>query len=118
MTSKLIADRRLDSTEDKADRVADVIRKCKAVDMPDKIAMDELEAAIEYLRGITPDVFLSMHGVGYVKAWKYGSKFWLECQRADGEWYHGVFFDPAPILDVCKRYFNALQTGEDLLGVM
>lgn len=86
--------------------------------MPDKNEMDKLDALIEQLRAITPDVILLSHGVGYVKAWKHGNMFCLECQRADGAWYHGAFFEPSQILPICKRYFDALQTGDDLLGVM
>lgn len=86
--------------------------------MPDKIVMDKLDNLIEHLSAITPDVFISSREVGYVKAWKYGNMFCLECQRADGAWYHGVFFEVLRILPICERYFDALQTGEDLLGVM
>lgn len=86
--------------------------------MPDKIVMDELDNLIERLSAITPDVFLSSREVGYVKAWKHGNMFCLECKRADGMWYHGRFFEVGQILSISKRYFDALQIGEDLLCVM
>lgn len=86
--------------------------------MPDKIAMGNLDNRIEHLSAITPDVFLSSREVGYVKAWKHGNMFFLECKRADGLGYRGCFFEVGLILHISKRYFDALQSGEDLLGVM
>jgi hypothetical protein len=71
MSTKIDYRMELVAREDRADRVAETIRKCKG-----------------------------------------------ECQRADGAWYHGVFFGVLRILPICERYFDALQTGEDLLGVM
>lgn len=86
--------------------------------MSDKYAMDELDRCIDYLQAITPDVFFLAADVGYVKAWKYHDMFYLDCRRVDGTWYHGANFDSSQIVPVCKRYFDALQAGGDLLGVM
>ena len=61
--------------------------------------------------------FFSAVDVGYVKAWKYHDMFYLDCRSVDG-YYHGANFDSLQIVSVCKRYFNALQSGEDLLGVV
>lgn len=83
-----------------------------------KIDIDKLDNLVERLSAITPDVVLLSREAGYVKAWKHGNMFVLECQRADGAWYHGAFFEVSNILSICERYFNALQCGEDLLGVM
>lgn len=80
---------------------------------------DELDRRIEYLQAITPDVYFSAADVGYVKAWKYHNRFYLECRRVDGAYYHGEnFLGSSYIVPVCKRYFNALHNGDDLLGVM
>lgn len=86
--------------------------------MADKYVMDELDRCIDYLQDITPDVFFSAVDVGYVQAWKYHDMFYLECRSVDGSYYRGVNFDSYRIVSVCKRYFNALQSGEDLLGVV
>lgn len=86
--------------------------------MPNQTVTDKLDALIEHLRAITPDVYLSSRDVGYVKAWKHDDMFCLECQRADGAWYHGAFFEVEQILPICERYFNVFKTGEDLLGGM
>ena len=86
--------------------------------MPDKHVMDALDRCIGYLQDITPDVFFSAVDVGYVKAWKYHKMFYLDCRRVDGAYYHGANFDSSQIVPVCKRYFDALLSGEDLLGVL
>lgn len=86
--------------------------------MPYKHVMDEIDRCIDYLQAITPDVFFfSAVDVGYVKAWKYHDMFYLDCRRVDGSYYHGTNFDSSQIVLVCKRYFDALLSGEDLLGV-
>lgn len=86
--------------------------------MGDKYVKNELDRCIDYLQDITPDVFFSAVDVGYVKAWKYHDMFYLDCRSVDGYYYHGANFDSSQIVSVCKRYFNALQSGEDLLGVV
>lgn len=86
--------------------------------MADKYVPDELDRCIDYLQDITPDVFFSAVDIGYVEAWKYHDMVYLECRSVDGSYYHGANSDFSQIVSVCKRYFNALQTGEDLLGVM
>lgn len=85
--------------------------------MFDKDVIEKLDRRIEYLQSITPDVFFSAVDVGYVKAWKYGNRFYLDCRRVDGAYYHGEYFVISSIVSVCKRYFEALQNGEDLLYV-
>lgn len=84
----------------------------------DKHAIDALDRCIDYLQDITPDVIFSAEDVGYVKAWKYHNMFYLACRRVDGAYYHGANFDSSQIVPVCKRYFDALQSGKDLVGVM
>lgn len=83
-----------------------------------KDAIEKLDRIIEYLQDIAPDVFFSAADVGYVKAWKYRDSFYLDCRRVDGAYYHGENFCVSHIVPVCKRYFEALQNGEDLLDVM
>lgn len=86
--------------------------------MVDKCAIEKLDRSIEYLQSITPDVFFSAVDVGYVKAWKYHNRFYLECRRVDGAYYRGENFCASYIVPVCKRYFEALQNGEDLIDVI
>ena len=86
--------------------------------MIDKDAIEKLDSSIEYLQYIMPDVFFSAVDVGYVKAWKYRDRFYLDCRRVDGAYYRGENFAVSYIVPVCKRYFEALQNGEDLIDVM
>ena len=86
--------------------------------MFDKDAIEKLDRCIEYLQPFTPDVFFSAVDVGYVQAWKYRNRFYLDCRRVDGAYYHGENFDVSYIVPICKRYFEALLNGEDLLDVM
>lgn len=83
-----------------------------------KYVIEKLDRSIEYLQSITPDVFFSAVDVGYVQAWKCHNRFYLECRGVDGSYYHGEHFDASYIVPVCKRYFDALQNGEDLMDVI
>ena len=62
--------------------------------------------------------FFSAVDVGYVQAWKYRDRFYLDCRRVDGAYYRGENFGVSYIVPVCKRYFEALLNGEDLMDVI
>ena len=104
--------------EDKADRVAEIIRKCKGgVGMStDGLEKEILRREIKYLQSFTPDVFFFADRVGYVQAWKNVRGFWLECKGVNGE-YFTKKFDAYDMVNTCKTYFSALRTGYPLWEV-
>ena len=75
-----------------------------------------LSREIEFLKAFTPDVFFCANGVGYVKAWKDGYTFWLECQGVNGECFIHKFHG-YDMVSTCGSYFNALRIGYPLWEV-
>ena len=77
---------------------------------------EKLAREIEYMKAWEPDVFFFADGVGYVQAWKYQNRFWLECKGVNGEYFSNKFTG-GDIVNTCESYFSALRTGYSLWEV-
>lgn len=71
---------------------------------------------IKYLQSRQPDVFFYVDRIGYVKAWKYGSGFWLERKGVNGEYFTHKF-PGDDMINTCETYFSALRAGYPLWEV-
>lgn len=74
---------------------------------------DSSDLVMKYLKSFQPDVFFCADRIGYVQAWKYGNKFWVECKGVNGEYFTGKFIGD-DMINTCESYFSALRGGYSL----